>query len=66
MKIIVNSKELEVKENISVYQLLDDLQIKDKAMAVAVDMNIVKKEDWKNYTLKSKNVIEILQFVGGG
>jgi sulfur carrier protein len=29
-------------------------------------MNIVKKDDWKNFIPKDNDKIELLQFVGGG
>jgi sulfur carrier protein len=35
-------------------------------MAAAVNMNIVKKDDWNNFTPKENDKIELLQFVGGG
>jgi len=46
--------------------LRNDLKIKDKAMAVAVNMEIVKKENWDKFIPKENDKIEILQFVGGG
>jgi sulfur carrier protein len=38
----------------------------EKVMAAAVNMEIVKKEDWDKKTLKEGDKIELLQFVGGG
>jgi len=66
MKIVVNGKELEVKNSINIEELLDNLKIKDKVMAVAVNMEIVKKENWGSATLKENDKVELLHFVGGG
>jgi len=66
MKLIVNGENLEVKNSITIEELLNDLKIKDKAMAVAVNMEIVKKENWDKFIPKENDKIEILQFVGGG
>jgi sulfur carrier protein len=66
MKLIVNGENLEVSNNITIEELLDNLKIKDKAMAVAVNMEIVKKEKWDKFIPKENDKIEILQFVGGG
>jgi sulfur carrier protein len=66
MKLIVNGENLEVKDSITIEELLNDLKIKDKAMAVAVNMEIVKKENWDKFIPKENDKIEILQFVGGG
>jgi sulfur carrier protein len=66
MRLIVNGENLEVKDSITIEKLLNDLKIKDKAMAVAVNMEIVKKENWDKFIPKENDKIEILQFVGGG
>ncbi len=66
MKLIVNGKTKEVKDDIKVAELLDDLKIRDKTMAVAVDMEVVKKEDWDKKVLQNGQKVEFLQFVGGG
>jgi sulfur carrier protein len=42
------------------------LQIEDKVMAAAVNMQIVKKDDWSNFRLNDSDKLELLQFVGGG
>jgi sulfur carrier protein len=66
MKIVVNGKELEYKDNITVEEILDNLNIKDKVMAVAVNMEIVKKDIWHSHKVKDSDVLELLHFVGGG
>jgi sulfur carrier protein len=35
-------------------------------MAAAVNMNIVKKDDWATKVLEEDDKIELLDFVGGG
>jgi sulfur carrier protein len=66
MKIVVNGKELDVKEDITVLELLNELKIKDKVMAVAINMNIVKKDKWDIYKISNADKVELLHFVGGG
>ena len=66
MKIIVNGKDLTVKENITINQLLKELNVDTKVMAVSVNMNIVKKDQWSHYTPKEGDKLELLHFVGGG
>jgi len=66
MKIVVNGETKEVREDIKVGELLDDLKIRDKTMAVAVDMNVVKKDNWDNQVLHEGAKVEFLHFVGGG
>jgi len=66
MNVIINGEKKDIKENITIYQLLTELNILDKVMAVAVNMEIVKKDNWKNYIIKENDKLELLQFVGGG
>lgn len=66
MQIKVNGEIKEVREGIKVGELLDELKIRDKTMAVAVDMNIVKKENWDSEVLHDSAKVEFLHFVGGG
>ena len=66
MKIKINGIEKNVKDNITIKELLKELNILDKTMAVAVNMNIVKKDEWDKYKLNENDKIEALNFVGGG
>jgi len=66
MKLIINGEEREFDNSFSIEQILDKLQIKDKAMAMAVNMEIVKKDKWNEFVPNDGDKIEILQFVGGG
>jgi len=66
MNIIVNGEELNIKSNTTVEGLLDKLEIKDKVMAVAINMEIVKKDKWNSHIIKENDKLELLHFVGGG
>jgi len=66
MNIIVNGEELNIKNETTVEELLEQLEIKEKVMAVAINMEIVKKDDWKSHTIRENDKLELLHFVGGG
>jgi len=66
IKIKVNGIEKEIQKNTTIKQLLTDLGVLDKTMAVAVNMKIVKKDEWDKYILKNEDKVEALNFVGGG
>ncbi len=65
MKLIVNGKE-KITQSKTVQNLLDELGINEKVMAAAVNMNVVKKENWSMFELRENDKVEFLQFVGGG
>ena len=66
MKIIVNGEDRDVDDNLTVDALILVLGIKVKVMAIAINMEIVKKEDWNTHLIKENDKIELLHFVGGG
>ena len=67
MNIVVNGKDMDLKnDKITVLELIETLQIADKVMAAAINMEVVKKEDWKTREIKQNDKVEFLQFVGGG
>lgn len=66
MNITVNGDVRECAKETTLASLINDLGIKVKVMAAAVNMEVVKKDDWKNYMIKEDDRIELLHFVGGG
>ena len=66
MRLIINGENKEFNDGINLYQIVKELKIENKVMAAAVNMDIVKKENWKNFTPNEDDKIELLQFVGGG
>ena len=66
MKLFINGIEKNFDEEMSIQQILERLNIADKVMACAVNMNVVKKDEWSRYKPKENDKIEFLQFVGGG
>lgn len=65
MNIIVNGEEKKTNSQ-TILELLDELDIEEKVMAAALNLDVVKKENWKTQGLKEGDKVEFLQFVGGG
>jgi len=66
MQIIVNGQEKTYINEPSLNKVLQDLSLVGKVMAAAVNMNIIKQNNWDNYKLKDGDKLELLDFVGGG
>ena len=66
MTLIINGETKEFSDNSTLQNIITNLQIEVKVMAAAVNMTIVKKDDWNNFIPKNDDKIELLQFVGGG
>lgn len=66
MNIVINGELKEFKENITLNKLLQELSLEGKVMAAAVNMDIVKQNEWDSYIMKESDKLELLDFVGGG
>jgi len=66
MQIIINGEIKEFKEKITISELLNQLSLDGKVMAAAINMEIVKKDNWKIFYLNDGDKLELLDFVGGG
>jgi sulfur carrier protein len=66
MKIIINGETKEFDSDITLKNLLNKLSLDGKVMAAAVNMDIIKQDNWDNYKLKDGDKLELLDFVGGG
>jgi sulfur carrier protein len=66
MTLMVNGETKDFQDDSTLQDIITILQIENKVMAAAVNMNIVKKDDWNNFIPKNDDKIELLQFVGGG
>ncbi|KLD98962.1 sulfur carrier protein ThiS [Aliarcobacter butzleri] len=66
MKLIINGENKEFTDNLTLSDIIKNLQVENKVMTAAVNMNIVKKQDWNSFIPKENDSIELLNFVGGG
>ena len=66
MKIVVNGEEKIFKDGVDLARIIDELGIAEKVMAVAVNMEVVKRDDWSSFIPKNGDKVELLHFVGGG
>lgn len=67
MNIIVNQEPHDVKENISVQELLSHFRMEEKqGIAVAVGMRIVPQTEWQTTIIKENETINIITASQGG
>ncbi|WP_201337118.1 sulfur carrier protein ThiS [Nitratiruptor sp. YY08-13] len=66
MLVTINGERKEIPNNSTIEDILKQLKIEEKVMAVAVNMEIVKKEEWSSFKPKEGDKIEFLGFTGGG
>ena len=66
MQITVNGEQREVVEGITAAQLVEDMAITGKRIAMEVNLEIVPRSSYAEYTFKSGDKVEIVHAVGGG
>ena len=66
MKIVVNGKDLEVADGLSVEGLLVQLNVTRKYMAVAVNREVTPKSAYEATVLRDGDRVEIVRPMGGG
>ena len=63
---ILNGKTIDLKEDISVEQLLKDYDLNPQKVVVEVNMEILDDKVYSTYLLKNEDTVEVISFVGGG
>ena len=66
IKIRVNGKYKSISDNYSVLDLLKNLKIPMKKVAIELNQEIIDKKNISKISLKKNDKIEIVHFIGGG
>ena len=62
----LNGKNQSFNDDISVSELLDDIKLSLSSIAIAINGNIIPKNEYKKTKLKDMDTVEIVRPVGGG
>ena len=66
IKIKVNGKITTIVDKITLAELIKDLKIPLKKVAIELNREITDKKRIRNIKLKNNDVVEIVHFIGGG
>jgi thiamine biosynthesis protein ThiS len=66
LRIQVNGETREVAENISLPELVAQLNLKPDQIAIELNHLVVRRAQWSETLLQADDKIEIVHFVGGG
>lgn len=62
----VNGERREVASSLSISELLEQLGVKTSGLVVELNGEVVHRSDYGARQLKDRDMLEILQMVGGG
>ena len=65
-KIQINGKKIEVKQNLSILDVLKKYKLNGKKVAIELNGKILPQNKHNSRKLKNNDKIEIVQFIGGG
>ncbi|AXT62204.1 sulfur carrier protein ThiS [Aquimarina sp. AD10] len=66
MTISVNNKSQSVSENTSIVTLLAQLNVASNGIAVAINNEVISKENWNKIQLQKEDHVTIIQATQGG
>ncbi|MAR09874.1 MAG: thiamine biosynthesis protein ThiS [Blastopirellula sp.] len=66
MQIQLNGEALDVEQDVTVAQMLAQLEIQTNQIAVEVNLEVVPRTEHETFTLHEGDAIEIVTLVGGG
>ena len=66
MQIIVNGEQRDVSDGLTAEQLVVDMDITGKRIAMEVNMEIVPRSSYAKHAFKDGDKVEIVHAVGGG
>lgn len=66
MKVIVNGEPREVAPTLTVAELLRQLEVSPRGVAVEVNLQVIPRSQHEQYRLTEGDRLEIVTLVGGG
>jgi sulfur carrier protein len=66
MEIELNGAAHPIAANQNVQQLVDELQLAGKALAVAINREVVPRSQWVERVLQPSDRVDIVRAIGGG
>ena len=66
INIRVNGSDTEIENLTHLEDLVDSMEVKKQGLIAELNNNIIHRERWKETTIHEGDVIELINFVGGG
>jgi thiamine biosynthesis protein ThiS len=66
LRVYVNGESRELSGQISLAELITQLELPAARIAVELNRAVVRRNDWSTTVLQDEDRIEIVHFVGGG
>jgi sulfur carrier protein len=66
MQLTLNGEPRQVRDGLTVAELVSDLGLRARRIAVEINLDVLARDDFERRALRDGDVVEIVQFIGGG
>ena len=66
MTIFINGEARELENGLTVAAMLDALELPKQRVAIELNRQVVRKQEWESTLVSDNDRIEVVHFVGGG
>lgn len=66
MEIKLNGEIRQIKDGMTLQELVDSLQLPNRALAVAVNRTVITRQKWPEVVLYPADRVELVRAIGGG
>ena len=66
MRVTVNGDARELRDGFTVDELVDALGLGARRVAVEVNLDVIPRGEYARRALREGDVVEVVQFIGGG
>jgi sulfur carrier protein len=66
MRVTLNGEARELREGLTVAELVGDLGLRARRIAVEVNLDVLPRDAYAAHALRDGDVVEIVHFIGGG
>ncbi|CAM1369131.1 Thiamine biosynthesis protein ThiS [Tenacibaculum sediminilitoris] len=66
ISIKVNDTQKKISKTLSLQELVNELQVQTNGIAIAINNNVVKREEWTSCILQNNDAILIIKSTQGG
>ena len=66
MTIFINGEARELDDGLNVATMLDALELPKQRVAIELNRQVIRKQEWESTKVSDNDRIEVVHFVGGG
>ena len=62
----MNGEPRDLRDGLTVAELVNELGLRVRRIAVEINLDVLARDDYERRALRDGDVVEIVQFIGGG